>query len=193
MRNRRTARGAYEVPLDPGAGAGGHHRGDAGAGPGAGGMGYGGGGYAHDEIWDSRVGEGGYGGAGRTYYEEQELGMSRPGAGSGPYDMGGRAEAGVSASAGARVVPTTSTITVDLHAGEPEQEVERGRSRSREPSFGRQGGENPFADDAESSQLRDVNSRPEVGGERTAAGNGATAPVKRVRSTDRRSAFRESL
>ncbi|OJD14384.1 hypothetical protein AJ78_05259 [Emergomyces pasteurianus Ep9510] len=187
MRNRRTARGAYEVPLDPGAGAGGHHRG------GAGGAGYAGGGYAHDEIWDSRVGEGGYGGAGSQYYEEQELGMSRSGVGSGPYDMGGRAEAGEhGAGAGARVVPTASTITVDLHAGEPEQEVERGRSRSRDPSFGGQSGENPFADEAEPSRLRDVSPRPEAGGEgAVVAADGDEATGKRGRSADRRSAFKE--
>ncbi|OAX83046.1 hypothetical protein ACJ72_02592 [Emergomyces africanus] len=200
VRNRRTARGAYEVPSDPGAGTGGRHRG------GAGGTGYGGGGgaYAHDEIWDSRVGEGGYGGAGGQYYEEQELGMPRSGVGSGPYDMGGRAEAGElgAGGAGARVVPTVSTTTVDLHAGEPEQEVERGRSRSREPSFDGQSGvgtlrENPFADEAEPSRLRDVSPRPEVGGEgpdAAADGDGAAiAAGKRGRSPDRRSAFREGL
>ncbi|EQL30993.1 hypothetical protein, variant [Blastomyces dermatitidis ATCC 26199] len=198
VRNRRTARGAYESPLHPGAGS----RGGGGGGTG----------YAHDEIWDSRIGEGGYGGAGAGYYEEQELGMGRHGegsggrggGGSGPYDMGGRVEAG------ARVVPAASTVTVDLHAREPEQEVERGRSRSREPpSYSRPaGGVNPFSDAAETSQLRDVSSRPAVGdeqptaagssgGDGTGAGAGAVAAAAadddRGRSSDRKSVFKESI
>ncbi|PGG97308.1 hypothetical protein GX51_07403 [Blastomyces parvus] len=185
LRNRRTSRGAYETPLDPGAG----HRGGVGGGAG------GAGGYAHDEIWDSRIGEGGYGGAGAGYYEEQELGTGRHGqgggSGSGPYDMGGRAEAG--GAAGARVLPTASTVTVDLHAGEPEQEVERGRSRSRDPPPPPYGGThsavNPFSDEAESSQLRDVSPRPVVGDERAAA----AADGNRGRSPDRKSLFTEEI
>lgn len=191
MRNRRTARGAYESPLDSGAGAGGHR--------GFGSGGAGGGAYAHDEIWDSRVGEGGYGGAGAGYYEEQEeLGLTRHVDGSGPYELGGRMEAGTVPKAG----PAASTVTVDLHGGESEPgpaEAERGRSRSREPTYGSQADgatlrENPFTDQAEPSSLRDASPRPEVEGRTTTTTSGAdTAEATRGRSPDRKSGFIERL
>ncbi|KAG5301983.1 hypothetical protein I7I48_02171 [Histoplasma ohiense] len=197
VRNRRTARGAYESPLDSGAGAGGHRGfGSGGAG------GAGGGAYAHDEIWDSRIGEGGYGGAGAGYYEEQEeLGLTRHVDGSGPYELGGRMEAGTVPKAG----PTASTVTVDLHGGESEPgpaEAERGRSRSREPAYGSQTDgatlrENPFTDQAEPTSLRDASPRPEVGGPTTkitTTTTGAdTAESTRGRSPDRKSGFIERL
>ncbi|PGH17536.1 hypothetical protein AJ79_01136 [Helicocarpus griseus UAMH5409] len=143
----------------------------------------------YDDVWDSRVGEGGY-------YEEQELGFAQAGARAGRggegrfYGEGDTAYQG----AGAAVVPpqpaTISTTTVDLGAGE--EDLERGRSRSRESPVVGGGGaaaaaqENPFGDGAERSNLGD-------GGAGAGAGAGVGPAAGRGRSGDRRSAFRESL
>lgn len=123
-RNRRTARGAYEERL----------RGDQ-----------------DQEVWDERVGGGGY------LYEEQELGfapapVSGSGSGAGAGAGDGQGQAGL--SAGAHV-----------------EDRGRSRSRSRErspvppppPYDAPAPGEDPFGDGAERSDLRDVSPRPDGG------------------------------
>ncbi|PGH22977.1 hypothetical protein AJ80_02892 [Polytolypa hystricis UAMH7299] len=165
LRNRRTAHGSYEGAGTPLGGTGYNNRGarnvDA------------------DEAWDARMGnenEGPYGAG--PYYEEQELEL---GLGAGarraePYEGGGY-------TAG-------SATRAHAHAAE---DLERGRSRSREPQSKRfespqkdgrdsEDNKNPFADDAEASQLRGVSPRPD-----TARSGGSK------HDTERRSMFRESL
>ena len=109
-----------------------------------------------DEAWDARVGNEAdtYGPGG--YYEEQELGLRPGGAGEGSYAGGGYGGHG--------------TVLPDYGA----EEMGRGRSRSRGgPEYigGSQGGldrrydeqmrgADPFADSAESSELRGASPRP---------------------------------
>jgi hypothetical protein len=134
----------------------------------------------HDEAWDMRMGiesDGPYGAGG--YYEEQELDRAP---GREPYEGSGY---------GARKVQRDTPA----HGG-----GERGRSRSRDPdpqassSLGDESGKpphDPFGDDAERSNLRDVSPSPVVDTEGT-----SISTTKRTHErgpTERGSMFRESL
>ncbi|KAL1640785.1 hypothetical protein SLS58_006607 [Diplodia intermedia] len=148
--NARYAAGAYE---EPGAARAARNRGT----------------LDPDEAWDARVGteaDYGYG-----YDEEQELGgLHDPHAASTPYGGGG---GGGYAGSGMYAAPP--------HSAGLSAAPERGRSRTRElderydEEMGRsRGGENPFGDNAEHSDLRGVSPRP-------------------VGSESRRSMFREEV
>lgn len=171
LRNRRSARGAYEEPSE-GAGYAGPRRGR---------------GLDPDDAWDARVvneadayGPGGY-------YEEQELGLHTP----GPEPYGG-------SGYGGPALPSYG-------------DGERGRSKSRDApgaiaggqrgldarydeEMGRRSADNPFGDQHEASNLRDVSPRPVVDtsagarlGHTKGQGSNDDSP------TERRSMFRESL
>ncbi|OJD28930.1 acid phosphatase-like protein [Diplodia corticola] len=162
--NSRYAAGAYE---EPGAArAGGRGRGT----------------LDPDEAWDARVGteaDYGYG-----YDEEQELGglhHQDHHSGTTPYGGSGYAGSGMYAA----------PHSAGLSAGS-----ERGRSRTRElderydeemgHSRGHGGGENPFGDSAERSNLRGVSPRPVGSGAR--GGAAGDSPTE-----SRRSMFREEV
>lgn len=185
LKNRRTAQGAYEEPLESGIVAGAP----------IGGRGGGRRGLDPDEAWDARVGpeaDLAYGPGG--YYEEQELGLG-PERSHEPY--GGTGYGG----------PPTGSLPAYGDGGD------RGRSRSREPDafvagaqrgldqrfdkeVGRESRQNPFGDTAERSNLRDVSPRPVVDTATTAdagkGGHGAKGSHDES-PTERRSMFRESL
>jgi hypothetical protein len=158
LRNRRSAFGGYEEPLESGM----HGRRTD-----------------HDEAWDMRMGiesDGPYGAGG--YYEE-ELGQAP---GREPYE---------GSEYGARKLQRDTPA----HG-----EVERGRSRSRDPdpqvssSLGDESSKpphDPFGDDTERSNLRDVSHRPVVDTE-----GSSISTTKRTHErgrTERESMFRESL
>ena len=175
LRNRRTARGAYEEPSE-GAGYGGG---------GNGGSARRGRGLDPDDAWDARVANeaDAYGPGG--YYEEQELGLHTP----GPEPYGGQS------------LPAYG-------------EGDRGRSKSREPPSTIPGGQaglntrydeemgrnpprdNPFGDQHEASNLRDVSPRPVVdtsGGQQHLGSHVKGKGSQDDSPTERRSMFRESL
>ncbi|KAL0264207.1 hypothetical protein SLS55_000154 [Diplodia seriata] len=134
-----------------------------------------------DEAWDARVGteaDYGYG-----YDEEQELSGLHD-----PHDPHGTTPYGGGGYAGSGMYAAPPPHSAGLSAG-----PERGRSRTRElderydEEMGRgRGGENPFGDNAEHSDLRGVSPRPVGSGARSgAAGNSPTE--------SRRSMFREEV
>lgn len=119
----------------------------------------------HDEVWDSRgpADDTAYGHGGQRGYDEMQDFEFQPTLRDSPYQ----------------------------HAYD--DEPERGRSRSRDPPPKAQDGfeskhlENPFGDNAESSELRDVSPRPDT--------SNAGAPRRSASSGSRgkRSAFQEDL
>lgn len=137
-----------------------------------------------DEAWDARVGAeaDGYGAGG--YYEEQELGLRPPG--NGPY--GGSGYGGQS------------------HAL-PDYGEERGRSLSRNqsPYIGggqkglderydeEMGGDDPFGDEAERSELRGVSPRPHQEGANKGHAQKGSEGVPDDSPTERRSMFHENV
>ncbi|KAK2774192.1 hypothetical protein FQN53_003731 [Emmonsiellopsis sp. PD_33] len=207
IRNRRTARGAYEEPLE--AGRGGARDVDEAWDDRMGGIepdgayGYGGHGHGHGQ---QGAGAGGGGGGYAGYYEEQELGLqSGGGSGRREYEDGSYGGAGAG-------VPSAG---LGVKHEEEHDEPERGRSRSRDPPEPRAGltvggpvAENPFGDQAEAPSLRDVSPRPAEGardGDRSKsrsrsrsredAGKGGSQGSAHVQGhgQDGRSVFRESL
>ena len=179
LRNKRTARGAYE---ETGAGGGGGGAGAAEQGYAGGGRGRGA--RAEDDAWDSRMGRdhdgdigiddhaaggaGGYAGPG-GYYEEESLGLApTPGLGAPE--------------------PYSSNAQTEYLGANTSYEPQRGRSKS--PS-----GSNPFGDHHESGSLRDVSPRPvkEQGHLRGQDSLSSAPPKEGDSPTSRRSMFREGL
>jgi hypothetical protein len=145
LRNRRTARGAYEETGS---------RQEAG-------QAYGAAGPARrvrgveDDAWDTRVGnEDPYGGGPGGYYEEQELGIATtPGVRSEPYGGGSSyldARTGYENERGRSQNRLPGLTTGGLQPGRS------GHSRS-----GSAGQKNPFGDDSEAVGPRNVSPRPE--------------------------------
>ena len=114
----------------------------------------------HDEVWDSRgpADDTVYGHGGQRGYDDHDFEF-QPTLRDSPYSH-----------------------TYD-------DEPERGRSRSRDPPHMAQGGplENPFGDNAESSELRNVSPRPD-----TTTANAARRSTS-TGSRGKKSAFQENL
>lgn len=174
LRNKRSARGAYEEPQTL---PGGRARGTRGLDP--------------DEAWDTRVGNeaDAYGPGPGGYYEEQELGLH-----------GGRSNINLPTYGQGEVRAHSATREPEAYiGGGPEgldrrydEEMGYGAARGREA-------ENPFGDAAEPSQLRAVSPRPAMH-DRTVSREtmGSTLSAKKKGSleespTERRSMFREGL
>ena len=180
LRNKRSARGAYEEPTESGAtGYTGSRRGR---------------GLDPDDAWDARVvneadayGPGGY-------YEEQELGLHAPaaepygGAGYGGSTLPayGEGERGRSKSRDPPAAVAGGQKGLDTRY---EEEVTGGAPRA----------DNPFGDQHEAASLRDVSPRPVV--DTTTGGGGGGGRPGHTKGqgshddspTERRSMFRESL
>lgn len=181
MRNRRTARGAYEE-------TGGQQ--ESGVAYGAGGPARRGRGV-EDDAWDSQVrDEDPYAGGAGGYYEEQELGLApTPGLVSEPYGNGSSyldARTGYENERGRSQNRSPALKTSGLQPGQ------QGHSRPGSA------GQNPFGDDAEAASLRDVSPRPEMDGRGAHVkgqssldsqhGGGGDSPT-----STRKSMFREGL
>lgn len=133
LRNRRSARGAYEETGGDLNYAGGGRRGRG----------------LEDDAWDTRVGNEypyGHGPTGGYGYEEQELGLaaSTPGLHNEPYGGGSDYIGGGDAREGAYPIEA-------INRGRPPSSTSRNL-----------GGENPFGDQNEAVSLRSVSPRPEV-------------------------------
>ena len=181
MRNRRTARGAYEE-------TGGQQESGVAygaAGPARRGRG------VEDDAWDSQVrDEDPYAGGPGGYYEEQELGLApTPGLVSEPYGSGSSyldARTGYENERGRSQNRSPGLKTSGLQPGQ------QGHSRPGSA------GQNPFGDDAEAASLRDVSPRPEMDGRGAHVkgqasldsqhGGGGDSPT-----STRKSMFREGL
>lgn len=147
LRNRRTARGAYEESGS---------QQEAGLAYGAAGSARRGRGV-EDDAWDTRVGnEDLYGGGAGGLYEEQELGLApTPGVHSEPYGAGSSyldARTGYENERGRSQNRSPGLTTGGLQPGRS------GHSKSGSA------GQNPFGDDNEAASLRDVSPRPEIDG-----------------------------
>ncbi|KAF2453349.1 hypothetical protein BDY21DRAFT_374917 [Lineolata rhizophorae] len=191
LRNRRSARGAYESAGLAGSGGG------AGAYAGGGARARGRQGHAldPDEAWDARVG-----GVGQdAYYEEQELGLRGPagaggaagaegyyGAGDGGAYGGGAAGGGAQAQGPYGASPYAEAGGRDSLDERYEEEVGRGRLG------GQLRGQDPFGDAAERSDmsLRGVSPRPL---DTSVQGGGGAGQKGDGSPTERRSMFRENM
>lgn len=163
LRNKRSARGAYEEPTEGGTGYAGARRGR---------------GLDQDDAWDARVANesDAYGPGG--YYEEQELGLQTPGV--EPY--GGSSYGGPPTGEGERGRSKSRDPPPNL-AGGP-RDMESGL---------RPQGDNPFGDQHEAASLRDVSPRPviDTSGQHLSHTKGQGSHDDSP--TERRSMFRESL
>ncbi|ROW04523.1 hypothetical protein VMCG_04991 [Cytospora schulzeri] len=172
-RNNRTAAGAYEG----GGGGGGGGRGRRGFGP-----------LDPDEAWDSRVGNeaDNYGPGG--YYEEQELGLHEP-AGLGGQQQGQQREQNTAyGGSGAGLGAGNDSYSMNL-AATPHM-TPRGYGDDRGRTLSREGGRNPFDDDAaepSNISLRGVSPRPMDAGEHGHGGGDGGS------NAERKSIFRENV
>ena len=179
LRNKRSARGAYEEPTEGGTGYAGARRGR---------------GLDPDDAWDARVvneadayGPGGY-------YEEQELGLHTPAAAATTAEPYGGAGYGGSTlpayGEGDRGRSKSREPPVAIAGGQRGLENRFDEEMGRKPAT-----DNPFGDQHEAQSLRGVSPRPVVD---TSAG----APLGHKQGqgsqedgspTERKSMFRESL
>ncbi|KAL9616540.1 MAG: hypothetical protein Q9160_008607 [Pyrenula sp. 1 TL-2023] len=170
MRNKRTAEGAYESNLEGGtayAGSTGGRRGR---------------GLEQDEAWDARVGNeaDGYGPGG--YHEEQELGLSTP---RDPYGGSGYTGAPTAVYGEGQRGRSRSREPEAHHGIEQRHELGHGHARAED---------NPFGDQYEASNLRDVSPRPVLDTAQAASAGHTKGKGSHDDSpTERRSMFRESL
>ena len=167
----RTGGGAYEQPLGGGARRG----------------------LDPDEAWDSRVGAeaDAYGAGG--YYEEQELGLHPPPAGTGYAGARGGHGGGVLPDYGDEHAPRGRSLSRDLRDDGFIGGGKQGLDQRYDEEVHGAGHEDPFGDEAERSELRGVSPRPAaeeglgVKGKKSGGKDGPDSP------TERRSMFREAV